>query len=185
MSLNLLIGVGVISLGTFLSTSQTGLNYKDEILKLRQEKKEGMELQQLAQEKEPQKKVFGKGKMYYTNKRQNTREGYVRSILESIFRTPFKSVRPEWLLNPHTGRRLEIDCFCQSLRLCVEVDGRQHSQFLPHFHKTYQKFQDMRERDIMKAVMIRKRGLKLIRVPHTIGDDQLESYLLEQINKVM
>ena len=60
MSVQLLIGAGIITLGTFLSTSQTGLNYKDEILKLRKEKQEGMELQQLAREKEPQKKVFGK-----------------------------------------------------------------------------------------------------------------------------
>ena len=185
MSVQLLIGAGVITLGTLLSTSQTGLNYKDEILKLRKEKQDGMELQRLAQEKEPQRKVFGKGKMYYTNKRQHTREAYVRNILESIFRTPFKSVRPAWLVNPNTNRRLEIDCYSQSLRLCVEIDGRQHSEFLPHFHKTYQRFQDMKERDLMKAVMIRKRGLKLIRVPHTIPDDQLESYLLEQINKVM
>ena len=94
MSINLLIGAGVITLGTVLSTSETGLNYKDEICKLRQEKKENMELQALAREKEPQKTVYGKGKMYYTNKKQHTREAYVRNILESIFRTQFKSVRP-------------------------------------------------------------------------------------------
>ena len=185
MSINLLIGAGIITLGTVLSTSQTGLNYRDSILKLRKEKLDGMELQQLTREKEPQKKIYGKGKMYYTNKRQHTREAYIRNILESIFRTPFKSIRPEWLLNPHTGRRLEIDCYSQSLRLCVEVDGIQHSQFLPHFHKTYQRFQDMRERDLMKAVMIRKRGLKLIRVKWDIPDDQLEAYLLSEINKIM
>jgi len=160
MSMNLLIGACVITLGTMLSTSQTGLNYKDEILKLRKEKLDGMELQRLAQEKgkfcEPigaQKKIYGKGKMYYTNKKQNTREGYVRSILESIFRTPFKSIRPEWLLNPHTGRRLEIDCYSQSLRLGFEVQGEQHYRYMPHWHKTYQKFQEMKERDLMKRVM--------------------------------
>ena len=190
MSINLLLGVGVIAMGTLLSTSQTGLNYQDEILKLRKEKQEGMELARGSLgdrlgEKEPQRKVFGKGKMYYTNKRQHTREAYVRNILESIFRTPFKSIRPEWLINPHTGRRLEIDCYSASLRLCVEVDGRQHSQFLPHFHKTYQRFQNMKERDVMKSMMIRKRGLRLIRVKWDIPDDQLESYLLSEINKIM
>ena len=185
MSVQLLIGACIISLGTLLSTSQTGLTYRDSILQLRQEKKENMELQRLAREKQPQKKIYGKGKMYYTNKKKHTREAYVRSILESIFRTSFPSVRPRWLINPLSGRRLEIDCFSPSLRLCVEADGRQHSEYVPYFHRTFQCFLDQKQRDIMKSAMIRKRGLRLIRVPWTVRDDEMESYLLSEINKVM
>ena len=130
-------------------------------------------------------KRIKKSTFFYATKKQHTREAYIRSILESIFRTPFKSVRPSWLVNPLSGRRLEIDCFSPGLRLCVECDGRQHSEYVPYFHKNYQAFLDMKQRDIMKSAMIRKRGLKLIRVPYFIPDQDLESYLLSEINKVM
>ena len=50
---------------------------------------------------------------------------------------------------------------------------------------SYQRFQNMKERDVMKSMMIRKRGLRLIRVKWDIPDDQLESYLLSEINKIM
>ena len=43
MSTQLIVGMGIIVMGTIASSSQTKLNYQDEILKLRQEKKEEME----------------------------------------------------------------------------------------------------------------------------------------------
>lgn len=184
MSLNLMIGAGVIVLGTLLSTSQSGLNYKDQILQLRKEKQAEMELQQLQAKKETKNtKIYGKKRLYYTNKKRKTREAYIRNILESIFRTPFPNVRPDWLINPKTNRRLELDCYSKPLRLCVECDGSQHAYYQPYFHKTYQDYLDMKDRDVMKSIMIKKRGLTLIRVPHTIPDDEMESFLLEQLNK--
>ena len=154
MSTQLIVGMGIIVMGTIASSSQTKLNYQDEILKLRQEKKEEMELQRMASESQKQPtKHYGKGRIFYTNKKKRSRENYIRNIVESIFRSPFPSIRPEWLINPKTGRRLELDLYNKSLRLSFECDGIQHSQYLPYFHKTYQRYQDMKERDILKSIL--------------------------------
>ena len=128
-------------------------------------------------------KHYGKGRIFYTNKKKRSRENYIRNIVESIFRSPFPSIRPEWLINPKTGRRLELDLYNKSLRLSFECDGIQHSQYLPYFHKTYQRYQDMKERDILKSVLCKKRGLTLIRIPHHIHDQELESFILSEIHK--
>ena len=45
MSIQLIIGAGIISLGTYLATSQTGLDYGEKILKLRKEKTDGIQAQ--------------------------------------------------------------------------------------------------------------------------------------------
>ena len=187
MSINLLVGTAVIVLGTYLSTSQTGLSYKDEIIKLRREKQEGLKLLREANEEQSDSKVnskiYGKGRVYFTNKKKQTRENYVRNIVESIFRQPFPSKKPIWLVNPNTGRRLELDCYNEAMRLSFECDGIQHSQYLPHFHKCYQRYLDMKDRDILKNILVKKRGICLIRIPHHIPDDELESYILTQIHK--
>jgi hypothetical protein len=41
----------------------------------------------------------------------------------------------------------------------------------------------MKTRDLIKKVICKKRGICLIDVPCTVEDDQLESYILEQLNK--
>ena len=128
-------------------------------------------------------KHYGKGRIFYTNKKKRSRENYIRNIVESIFRSPFPSIRPEWLINPKTGRRLELDLYNKSLRLSFECDGIQHSQYLPYFHKTYSRFQDMKDRDLMKSILCKKRGLTLIRIPHDIPDNELEGFLLSEIHK--
>ena len=186
MNFQILAGLGVICIGTYLSTNQKGMCYQDEIVRLRKEKQD--DLRVLRKEgdinnNEGKHKIYGRGRLFYTNAKRKTRENYVRSILESIFRTPFPSVRPDWLINPKTSRRLELDCYCEAMRLCFEIDGRQHSEYVPHFHRSYQRYLDMKDRDVMKTILTKKRGVKLIRIPFNIDDDQLESYILEQIHK--
>src|SRR5208337_1692102 len=43
-------------------------------------------------------------------------ENRCRQIFEKIFRKRFPKLRPEWLINPATGRRLELDGFCTSIK---------------------------------------------------------------------
>ena len=123
--------------------------------------------------------------IYYTYENKGKRESHVRHILQNIFQKPFASTRPSWLKNPHTKRKLEIDCYNAELRICVEVDGEQHSRFLPHFHKTYDNFLKQQERDLMKSKMILDRGLRLIRVPYSIPSNDLEKFLMIFLNKIL
>jgi len=87
------------------------------------------------------------GSIYKANVK--VREKLVRRILVEIFHEAFESARPEWLRNPKSKRLLEIDCFSERLKLCVEVDGIHHMKF-NHWHKTWGDFQKLQWRDRLK-----------------------------------
>jgi hypothetical protein len=126
-----------------------------------------------------------RGNKYYIQKKKSTREQRCRNILEAVFKMPFNSKKPEWLINPKTGRRLELDCYNRQLRLAIEVDGAQHHHYIPHFHKCYQKFEDMKERDLTKSMICKKRGVRLIRIPYHIEENSLEEFILYEAGKAM
>jgi very-short-patch-repair endonuclease len=103
-----------------------------------------------------------------------------------MLRRKFPSIKPDWLINPKTGRRMEIDCYCKEMRLGVEIDGEQHHRYIPYFHKKgYSEFEAMQERDMMKNVLIKKRGINLIRLPYTVPDNEIEMFLMKKLNEVM
>lgn len=119
---------------------------------------------------------------------QKSYENRIRKILTNYFQKEFKSVRPNWLKNPLSGRNLEIDMFCEDLKLGLEFHGIQHIKFLPHFHKTEQKFKDQLLRDQMKARLCKEHGIKLIIIYHyeiENGDDILDSEILKLILEKM
>eukprot|EP00668_Euglena_longa_P035091 GGOE01045073.1.p1 GENE.GGOE01045073.1~~GGOE01045073.1.p1 ORF type:complete len:229 (+),score=47.56 GGOE01045073.1:115-801(+) len=86
-----------------------------------------------------------------------------KEILEGLFQRPFPKVRPPWLINPTTGRRLELDMYCHELALAVEYDGIQHAQFTELFHKDRADFEAQQHRDRVKDARCRENGVVLIR----------------------
>jgi hypothetical protein len=188
----LLMTAALTVLATYLGTKPT-TTYKDQIFELRKDAKDNEQREMERQVEEGKNYVGGSkkrrgltGQSYYLDKKKVSRERYVRNLLETMFRHRFPSIRPKWLVNPKTGRCLELDCYCKEMNLCVEIDGIQHHKYLPYFHKSgYQEFLDMRDRDQMKNILCRKRGLKLVRLPHTVADQDIEMYLLQKINTVL
>jgi very-short-patch-repair endonuclease len=169
-----------------INTSQhdsTKDNIDDKIFKLRKE----MRVQRRENERkyDPKNITDSENNIYYTYENKGKREAHVRRILQSIFQKPFASCRPAWLKNPHTKRKLEIDCYNAELRIAVEIDGEQHSKYLPHFHKTHSNFLKQQERDLMKSKMIVERGIRLVRVPYTISSNELEKFLMSELNKII
>jgi hypothetical protein len=110
-------------------------------------------------------------------------EAECRRILEDIFHLPFPKVRPAWLKNKKTNRCLEIDCYCSQLRLGLEFNGRQHSEYTPRFHKSEADFLYQKEKDEMKASLCKHQGVTLITVPHSVPFDRLREYIVKQISK--
>jgi very-short-patch-repair endonuclease len=66
------------------------------------------------------------------------------------------------------GENLYLDFFIPSLKLVVEVNGRQHETFVPHFHGTKRDFILQQQRDRRKAEWCLKNGFEF-RV-YTEGD---------------
>ena len=117
------------------------------------------------------------------------REDKVRDLLETLTRLPWPSCRPVWLVNPETGKRMELDCYCVSLPgsagggCAVEVGGIQHYRFTPFYHTEEGSFQAQRTRDLVKDRLCKAMGVTLIRIPprSRLCDSQLASYLTYQL----
>ena len=114
-----------------------------------------------------------------------TREDRVRDILEVLTRHEWPSARPPWLVNPKTGKRMEIDCFCEALKTGVEVDGAQHFAYSQHMHKSRDAYRRQQARDHMKDQLCAALGYTLIRVPprSQLDDSQLAWFLAKQLGR--
>ncbi len=176
LGLAFIVGVGIA--GT--QDKKDVKNYKDEILEMRQKRR--------VEKEDVSRRLKNKGKdlrggNYYLHLKKGTREQRVRNILEQIFRSSFPSIKPSWLINPKTNRRLELDCYNAGLKMAFEVDGEQHHKYLPFYHRTHQNYLDMKERDMMKGMMCEKMEVKLIRIPYTIDENDLEEYILSRVGR--
>ena len=118
-------------------------------------------------------------------KRVNKKEELCRGILEKTFGVPFPTVRPDWLVNPDTGKCLELDAYNSELNLALEYDGEQHYKFVPIFHKTPSDLNKQIERDAYKTRICKLHGIRLIRVPYWIEEEDLEEYILNQAKRVV
>jgi hypothetical protein len=134
--------------------------------------------------------MYGNGKQKSIRINQASFENKIRRILQNHFQKEFKKVRLNCLKNPLSGRNLEIDIYNEDLKLGLEFNGIQHSQYTPYFHKSYKDFENGIIRDLIKAKLCKENGIKLITINHwEINKDMLDSeilqLLLEKIAKVL
>ena len=105
-----------------------------------------------------------------------------REILEDIYYPhKFPSSRPNFLKNPSTGKNLEIDCYNHQLKIGLEYQGRQHTEYMPYFHRTRQDFEYQLHKDKYKKMQCQRVGIKMIYVPHTVKYDDLFTYIQSQL----
>lgn len=63
--------------------------------------------------------------------------------------------------------RFDFVCYKNGrIWVCIEVDGRQHFEYTPYFHKTKVAFRRQKEHDIKKNKFCIQNGIPLIRVPY-------------------
>ena len=74
----------------------------------------------------------------------------MNEILKELYPgNTFKKVRPLWLKYIN-GSNLEIDPFCEELKIGFEYQGLKHEKFIPYFHNNkIQKFYDQ-QKEIFK-----------------------------------
>jgi hypothetical protein len=110
-----------------------------------------------------------------------------RRVLQAYFPgRQFAKARPDFLRNEVTGGKvnLELDCYQEDLKLGVEYSGRQHYEFVPHFHENKDAFTMQKYRDYMKRNLCEKNGVKLIEVPYTVKVEEIKGYLTSELKKL-
>lgn len=109
-----------------------------------------------------------------------------RRVLQKLFNKPFNSCRPDFLRNPVTGGRhnLEIDCYDDELKLGVEYSGVQHYKYVHYFHKNKEAFRNQGYRDELKRRICRDNRVNLIEVPYTVKLGDIEKYLTDKLRMI-
>ncbi len=108
-------------------------------------------------------------------------EAECRRCLEEMFGLPFSRVRPAFLKNPETSRKLELDCYNESLKLAVEYNGIQHYMYPNFTGQSYEKFLAQLRRDTFKVEECDRRGVYLITVPYTVKIGDIYSYIRDRM----
>lgn len=83
----------------------------------------------------------------------------------------------------HIGERLRLDVYCPSLKVALEFHGRQHFEFVHHFHKTIEAFVESQDRDMRKEELCKELGIALVvfRYNDDLSEDVVYSRILDAI----
>ncbi len=74
-----------------------------------------------------------------------------------------ENAHPEWLISKNLTR-LELDIYIKEINTAFEIQGVQHFQFTPYFHKSISEFEEQKYRDEEKKYLCSGKGVKLIEV---------------------
>lgn len=96
-------------------------------------------------------------------------EKVLRNFLEEVFQTKFPTMRPDFMKNPDSKRKLELDGYCSKLKIAFEHQGSQHYKPLLFFKKNNKKaideFTTTQRNDKNKIFLCKKEGVTLLIVP--------------------
>ena len=109
---------------------------------------------------------------YCNNLKQEPR---CRAWFEKFFQRSFPKIRPRWLVN-RAGYHLELDGYCEELKLAFEYNGIQHyASHKGNFRGGEEMFQKIQANDIVKKDLCSLHDITLIVVPYL--EKEIEKYL--------
>lgn len=94
-------------------------------------------------------------------------ESRVRLIFEIFYRQPFPSVKPKWNVNFLTGRCLELDGYCEIVKVAFEHDGEHHKKLVSYnkYEPVINTLMYQKCKDYEKKQNCKRQGVLLINVP--------------------
>ena len=117
--------------------------------------------------------------LYRNNQRATASAGHVkaRTLLKELF--PFDAVLEELTL-PGLKPKLFADFFIASQMLMVEVNGRQHYEYVPFFHKTKHNYFKALRRDALKGEWCVKNHICLMSLNDEESVDEWRNQILQR-----
>jgi hypothetical protein len=112
------------------------------------------------------------------------RERLCRHYFESVTGYGFPKIRPKWLTNSR-GNRMELDGYCESLKIAFEHQGLQHYNEVPYFNRSLDAFARRIENDRQKMELCKQNNIHLILVPFYIERDTLAAWIYKQLSEVL
>jgi len=101
--------------------------------------------------------------------------------MERIYGVPFVTKHPDWLVNPETGNKLELDCYNEELRIAVEYNGEQHYMWPNFTNQTYEQFVNQVRRDQLKIDECDRHGVYLIIVPYNVQHERISEFIMSHL----
>ena len=109
-------------------------------------------------------------------------EQICKKILQRMFRKKFIRIKPEWLKNPETNRRLELDCYNEELGIALEYNGIQHYEWPNFTGQSEKQFQAQKRRDRFKIQRCRELGIRLLIIKYDVPVNRLEEEIFRQLD---
>jgi very-short-patch-repair endonuclease len=88
----------------------------------------------------------------------------------------------EYYVN-YKGQRLFFDFYIKKLNVFIEVQGRQHTKFVKHFHEDREAFLKQRERDNLKRIWVEENDYHLVRI--NFDEEITKELILNKIERSM
>lgn len=113
-------------------------------------------------------------------------EDIIRRYFELLLNKKFIKTKPDWLINPKTNKRLELDGYCEELNLAFEYNGRQHYEAVEYWHRN-QNLTDTQQHDKIKIEECKKRNINLIiisydEINYKTNNATIEKIIMEKLN---
>jgi len=107
----------------------------------------------------------------------------INQILNSMFpRLSAPRINKEIYIK-YKGQQLYFDFYIKELNVYIEVQGRQHSEFVKHFHGDKEAFQAQKMRDNLKIQYVEEKGHCLVRF--NFNERITKALVSKKINKVL
>lgn len=106
-------------------------------------------------------------------------ESICRQYFEAFFQKKFPKIRPNWLVGKN-GRSLELDGYCEELKLAFEYQGEQHyNDNLNEFFKN-RTLVEQQMADACKSDICKTRNIVLVKIPYTVSYKSMGKYIFNE-----
>jgi len=112
-------------------------------------------------------------------------EEICRAHFEQIFNKKFKKCKPPWLLS-EKNTRLELDGYCDELKIAFEHNGAQHYR-VSRYCKSKEELSIIIRNDNRKNTLCKQQGVKLITIPELnrkVKVKDLKNFIIDECNKL-